>query len=130
MTDARKTEGASKNRDLSVKDACISSFRSSLTPSASVCNKPQGPVWIGPTRSCIQPMILRSARIKINPLVRTKPKKEMKAIRNCKNDHEKMTLKSWLPISSAITLALCTRSLQYLLIDSATSKLNSLKKPD
>ncbi len=46
---------------------------------------------------------------------------------NCKKAQEKMVLMSWLPISSAITLAICIRSLHYLVTNGATDTLNSLQ---
>ncbi len=41
-------------------DGITVSLRNSLIPSAKGCNRPSGPTTLGPLRSCIQPMILRS----------------------------------------------------------------------
>src|SRR5450759_490591 len=111
MIGARKTDGAKRNNALSVCVAWISSFKSNLTTSATVCNSPHGPVCIGPRRSCIHAIILRSARTRIVALVRTKPKKERNATMNCRKPQEKMIPPSSLKISSPSTIEKCIRQL-------------------
>ena len=40
------------------------SFKSNFKPSANGCNNPKKPTTFGPLRCCIEPIILRSARVK------------------------------------------------------------------
>lgn len=40
------------------------SFKSSFRPSANGCNKPKKPTTLGPSRCCMPPIILRSAKVK------------------------------------------------------------------
>jgi hypothetical protein len=41
----------------------MSSFSASLSASAIVCSRPNGPARLGPARFCMRPMIRRSAQI-------------------------------------------------------------------
>jgi hypothetical protein len=53
--------GPRMNRPLLAPEGMMISFISSFTASAIGCSRPWKPTRLGPMRTCIQPMILRSA---------------------------------------------------------------------
>ncbi len=53
--------GASRNMTLFARVGMMVSFTMSLSPSAKAWNSPNGPTTLGPRRSCIAAMTLRSA---------------------------------------------------------------------
>ena len=55
--------GAMMNSGLYAAPGYVSSFMMFLSPSAAGCNRPPGPTRFGPSRSCIQPAIFRSASV-------------------------------------------------------------------
>ena len=66
--------GAKTKTILSAPDGMMSSFRAHLIPSASDCNKPNGPTRFGPRRFCMKPKILRSAQINKSTVTSAKAK--------------------------------------------------------
>ena len=65
--------GASRNRTVSAPAGVLSSFVMSLMPSARDWSSPNGPVRVGPRRSCIRPETLRSAQMNISAEPPMKP---------------------------------------------------------
>ena len=55
--------GASLKTNASARSGSRSSLKTSLVPSASVCNRPHGPARFGPTRLCMSEITLRSNQI-------------------------------------------------------------------
>ncbi len=55
------TIGASRNTSGFAPVGTTVSLRNSLRPSASGCNRPNGPTTLGPRRRCIAAITLRSA---------------------------------------------------------------------
>ena len=53
--------GAIRNRPLFAADGMMVSCRNTLSPSAKLCSRPNGPTTLGPRRSAIAAQILRSA---------------------------------------------------------------------
>ena len=53
--------GAIRNRPRLAADGMIVSLRKTLSPSAKLCSRPNGPTTLGPRRSAIAAQILRSA---------------------------------------------------------------------
>ena len=56
--------GANTNRILLAPEGIMVSFKNNLTPSAMGCKSPKGPTILGPLRNCIQPITLRSAKVR------------------------------------------------------------------
>ena len=52
--------GAKVKMNLSAAAGALSSLNIDFIPSASVCNRPNGPLRLGPGRCCIRPMMRRS----------------------------------------------------------------------
>ena len=55
------TIGAIRNRPLFAAEGTMVSCRNTLSPSAKLCSRPNGPTTLGPRRSAIAAQILRSA---------------------------------------------------------------------
>ena len=56
--------GAIKNKYKFDLAGNMTSFNASFSPSAIGCNNPQGPTRLGPIRTWIKPITLRSANVK------------------------------------------------------------------
>ncbi len=56
--------GAMKNSARLAPAGTMISLKISLKTSANGCSSPSGPTRFGPIRTCIQPMILRSASVR------------------------------------------------------------------
>jgi hypothetical protein len=52
--------GASRNRPRLAEDGMMVSLRKTLSPSAKLCSRPNGPTTLGPRRSAIAAQTLRS----------------------------------------------------------------------
>ena len=56
--------GAKKKRNLLARIGTITSFNDNFKPSAKACKTPQKPTTAGPRRRWIEPITLRSTRVK------------------------------------------------------------------
>jgi len=56
--------GPTKNSALLAPVGTSTSLKNSFMPSAMGCSNPHGPTRLGPMRTCIQPMILRSQKVR------------------------------------------------------------------
>ena len=60
----RDITGARKNNPVLAWLGEMISLKNSFMPSATGCSRPSGPTRFGPIRICIQPMSLRSHRVR------------------------------------------------------------------
>ena len=68
------SDGPSTNKNVLACVGIISSLVNNFTPSASGCNKPQGPALLGPTRSWKNPANFLSARVVYIAITKLIPK--------------------------------------------------------
>ena len=61
MPSVKVSIGASRKTTRFAPEGRMVSLKNSLRPSASGCSRPKGPTTLGPLRSCMAPITLRSA---------------------------------------------------------------------